>query len=129
MIKILKYTQLDKGSVVGSLDLQMMKWGGFIVYGCTLFQKNGHKWIGFPSKKVEVPGGEVRYLPHNRFEDRKVQDQFSVAVIAALDKWISEGNVPSKPENKSSEPYPPTQQSNVSYGPGSNGAYDEGVPF
>jgi hypothetical protein len=128
MIKILKYTQLDKGSVIGTLDLQMVKWGGFIIYGCTLFQKNGHKWLGFPSKKIEVAGGEIRYLPHVRFESREMQDKFGVAVLAALDAWLEAGNVPLKPESRPPQPEVAAPQSNVSYGPGSNGAYQECEP-
>lgn len=130
MIKIIKYTLLEKPSLLGLIDIQMVKWGGFIIHGCSVFQKNGHRWISFPSKKIEVPGGEVRYLPHNRFEDRAMQDRFSQAVLDSLDAWILAGNTPSKPEPRERQPDLPTPPANVSYGPGSNGAYEEqGVPF
>lgn len=137
MIKILRFILLDKPSHIGMIDIQVQKWGNFIIYGCGVFQKNGHRWISFPSKKIEVPSGEVRYLPYNRFEDRAMQDKFGTAVIAALDQWLADGNVPEKPQKRpendqngegnvrTAAPYP-----NVAYGPGSNGAYEsEGVPF
>lgn len=124
MFKILRANKIDKGSLKFTLDISIAKWGGFCIYGIQIFEKDGRRWISFPSKKVELPSGETRFLPYVRFEERTVQDQFSAKVMESFEAWIAQGNRPQEYQAKE----PPIEAPRPSYGAGSGDSYNE-IPF
>ena len=126
MFKILRVNKVDKGSLQFTLDISVPKWGNFAVYGLQIMQKEGRRWLSFPSKKVELPSGETRFLPYCRFESRETHDAFSSKVFESLEAWLAAGNVPQQYVPK--EPAPIADR--PAYGPGSGDSYSvDGVPF
>ena len=50
---------LRKNTLIGCFDLQMPS--GLIVRGAMLFEKNGKRWIGFPSREWVKSDGTKSY--------------------------------------------------------------------
>lgn len=50
----------------------------------TLWEKEGRKWIGFPSEKYQAKDGTTKYAPYYRFEDRAADDAFKEKILALL---------------------------------------------
>jgi len=84
MIECTKYTPINKGTCLGSLSVYVDKWG-LDIYGITLHQKNGKRWINFPSRMYEKDG-EKKYVPYFRFKDAQVYEKFCEEVKKAVDK-------------------------------------------
>jgi hypothetical protein len=70
---------LRKNSLVGCFDLQMPS--GMIVRGAMLFEKNGRRWVNFPSKEWTKPDGTKSYSPLIEFADRSIADKFQAQVL------------------------------------------------
>lgn len=55
MIECIRFTKDPKGARIGFADVRIVKWG-YLINGVALFEKEGKRWIGLPSKSVD--GGE-----------------------------------------------------------------------
>lgn len=58
------------------------------INGITLFEKDGKRWINFPSKEY-MKDGQKKYAPTFRFRDKKNFEKFCEVVKAEIDKKIS----------------------------------------
>jgi len=83
MIKILKYKPIDKNHLMGFVDILVEKWG-MKFYGISVCQKDGKKWISFPSRNYEKDGEKV-YLEYYGFEDKNMRQRFNDEVLKALE--------------------------------------------
>jgi hypothetical protein len=70
---------LDKNTLRGVFDIQMPS--GLIVRGAMLFEKNGKRWVGFPSKEWTKQDGTKSFFPLIEFADRSIADKFQAAVL------------------------------------------------
>jgi hypothetical protein len=70
---------LRKNSLIGSFDLAMPS--GLIVRGAMLFEKNGKRWINFPSKEWLKADGTKAYFPLLEFASREIADRFQAQVL------------------------------------------------
>lgn len=86
-MEILNYRAHSSGALAGFFDLKIDKWGGFIIRKMKLFNKNGRRWVSFPSEKYEKDG-ETKYAPYNLFEDQAIMEKFSKEVVRILDDYI-----------------------------------------
>jgi hypothetical protein len=68
-----------KNSLVGSFDLQMPS--GMKINSCLLLEKNGKRWIGFPSREWQKADGTRDFFPIIEFVDRSTSDKFQAAVL------------------------------------------------
>lgn len=84
-VEIIAYREVNKGSVVGSVDVFLPR-NGMEVYNLTYFNKDGKEWISMPSKEYEKDG-QKKYFQFVRFRDRNHQDAFGRAVIEAIRKF------------------------------------------
>ena len=96
-MKIHNYKAVNKGLIVASLDIEIEQWG-ITFRSCTLFDKEGNKWISFPSKKSDGPDGKPRYYNYVVM-DKEKKEAFDKAVIALVDALPKE--VPVEEEYKS----------------------------
>jgi hypothetical protein len=78
--------QLRKGTLLGFFDLEMP--GGLIVRGAMLFEKNGKRWVGFPSKEWTKQHGTKGYSPLLEFADRSISDKFQAAVLPRAEEAL-----------------------------------------
>jgi len=86
-MKVLKYKEFNKGSLLGFLNLNIPKWG-ITINEIGVFQSNGRRWVSLPSRMYEVEG-EKKYFPYICFDEKTHKDAFSDAVIKALDEFSS----------------------------------------
>lgn len=108
-MKIVKFKEIRKGSLVAFFSLQIPSWGGIIIHDMTLFCSNGKRWIAFPSRLVEKDG-ERKYYSYLRFETDVPMKKFSEDVLKVLDKYIAEN-----PSQQTSQDVAKVNKSTPSY--------------
>jgi len=69
--------------MVAGFDIEIEQWG-VTFRNCTLFDKDGNKWISFPSKKTDGPDGKPRYFSYVTM-DKEKKIAFDKTAIALLD--------------------------------------------
>jgi hypothetical protein len=77
---------LDKNTLRGVFDIQMPS--GLIVRGAMLFEKDGKRWVGFPSKEWQKPDGGKGYSPLLEFADRTISDKFQAQVLPLAERAL-----------------------------------------
>jgi hypothetical protein len=78
---------MRKGTLIGFFDLEMPS--GLIVRGAMLFEKNGKRWIGFPSKEWVKSDGTKGYMPLLEFADRSISDKFQAQVLPLAERALA----------------------------------------
>jgi len=92
-MEISNYRQIGKGCLVASLDVAIPEWG-ITIKDCGLFEKDGRKWVNFPSKEYTNQAGEKKRWDFVVMEkDRKTK--FDAACIAKVDEYLSSKQAPS----------------------------------
>lgn len=100
MIECTKFTSFPKGSFQGYANIYVEKWGVEII-GCSLFMKDGKRWVNLPSKEYTNKEGEKKYQPLFFFKDKSHYETFCNQVKEAIDKYCA--------ENHTESPKPPEQ--------------------
>jgi len=85
-VECLEFKSCIKGCMLGFINLFVPKMG-LEIYGCTLWQKDGRRWINLPSREYKDENGEKKYMPVLRFREKAHYDAFVVAVKDAVDVW------------------------------------------
>ena len=85
-IECLRYKSYTKGSLQGFADLYIPK-TGLEIYGCSIHQKDGRKWLNMPSKEYQNDDGETKWSHCVRFRERAHMDAFSKLALKAIDDW------------------------------------------
>ena len=75
---------LVKNTLRGFFSLTLPS--GMILHNCSLHEKNGHPWIGLPSRRYSDKNGATSYMPIVEFTDRKIKDNFDAQVLQALER-------------------------------------------
>lgn len=86
-IECLKYNVVDKGSLVGFVNIYVPRWG-LEINGLAIFTKNGNRWINFPSKEY-LHDGVKKYFPYIRFHDENHKTLFELEVFEAIDIYCN----------------------------------------
>jgi hypothetical protein len=71
--------RIGKGTLIGAFDLEMPS--GLKVNGVMLLEKNGKRWVNFPSKEWTTGSGEKKYSPLIEFASAEARDRFQSAVL------------------------------------------------
>jgi len=77
---------LNRKSLVGSFDLEMPS--GLIVRGAMLFEKDGRRWVSFPSKEWTKQDGTKGYFPLLEFASREIGDKFQKQVLPLAEEAL-----------------------------------------
>lgn len=89
-IECIKWTAVNKGSLVGYADLYVAK-TGLEIYGCSMHQKDGRRWINFPSKEyTDSKTGEKKYSFIVRFREKGHMEAFTQKAKEAIEKKAAE---------------------------------------
>jgi hypothetical protein len=83
---ITNFRRLDKNSLRGVFDLELPS--GLKINRCMLFEKNGKRWVGFPSEKFTKRDGTTSYSPILEFSSREVSDKFQKAVLPLAEQAL-----------------------------------------
>ena len=89
MIECTKFKSHESGCLQGFADFYVEKWG-LEINGCSLYMKDGKRWINFPSKEFTNQEGEKAYAPLVKFRERDQMDKFSDSAKVAIDKYCKE---------------------------------------
>jgi hypothetical protein len=87
-IRCVKYRRFEKNTLKGFCDLELTR-VGLILRDCTLHEKDGRQWIGFPAKSFTGHDGETKWMPLVEFaegagEARKQFQQQALDAIRAV---------------------------------------------
>ena len=91
MIEITKYEQVQKGKIIGYVDILLTKWN-LIIRRIHHLQSGDKRWFNFPSfpKEIEDSDSKVKYFPYVQFaiddHNRRLFDKLSVLVTEYCEK-------------------------------------------
>jgi hypothetical protein len=77
---------IRKNALIGFFDLEMPS--GLIVRGVMLLEKNGKRWINFPSKEFAKQDGSRGFSPLLEFSTREISDRFQGAVLPLAERAL-----------------------------------------
>jgi len=77
-----RLARVDKGSIIGSCDLEIVRWN-LLLYGCTWFNGKNGEFIGLPSQRY-VQDGKTSYKPLIQFSSKEASRRFQEAALAAV---------------------------------------------
>ena len=89
MIECMKYKQVNKGSLLGYADLYAPKMG-LEIFGCSLHQKDGKRWVNLPSREYTDDQGQKKYAPILKFPNKFHMDEFTRQAKEAIEKKCGE---------------------------------------
>lgn len=104
MIECTRFKSYQKGHLQGFADLYIPKWG-VEINGCSLYVKDGRRWLNLPAKEYENEQGEKKFAPFLRFKQKEHYGKFMEMAKKAVEEYCAH-NV--QPE--------PTQQQPMSGG-------------
>ncbi|MGA2638446.1 hypothetical protein [Methylocella sp.] len=87
-MKITNAKLVQKNSLIGSFDLELKS--GLIIRGAMLLEKEGRRWIGFPSKEWTKSDGSKGYFPLLEFASKEVGDNFKKQAVPLAENAIAE---------------------------------------
>lgn len=82
--QISNYKSFVKGSLRAFFSITLPS--RLVIHNCSLFEKNGVRWVGLPSQKFTSAAGTISYKPICEILDRTAVDEFRERTLAALDK-------------------------------------------
>lgn len=89
MVECTRFKSVITGYLQGFADLYVEKWG-LEIKGCSLYMKEGRRWINLPSKEFTTPEGEKAYSPIVKFREKDSMDKFTEEAKKAIDRYCSE---------------------------------------
>lgn len=84
-MKIENYKAIGKGFLVGKFDIIIEAWGELTLRECTLFEKDGKRWISLPSKEFTTKENEKKYFPVVKFSAH-VHEKLQKAALDLLSR-------------------------------------------
>ena len=88
MIRCVNFTSFDGGYCKGYADIEIPE-HGMVIPGFALFEKEGKRWISFPSKPYQDKStGETKRSYSIKIPDKDQFNDFRRKVMNAVDKYI-----------------------------------------
>lgn len=92
MIECTKFKPFQKGYLQGFADIHLPKWG-IEICGCSLYEKDGKRWVNVPGKEYTNAQGEKKYSPFLRFKQKEHWELFCQRSKEAIDAYCKEQRV------------------------------------
>jgi len=105
MIECIKFKAYEKGVLLGFADFRLPKMG-IEIYGCSVHQKDGRKWVNLPSKEYQSETGEKKYSSYVRFIDADHYKKFIGEALDALKPFFELEQAPKVQERFPDENIP-----------------------
>ena len=85
MIRCIKFRAFEKNTLKGFASLELTR-VGLIIHDCTLPEKNGMEWVGFPARSYQGKDGKTQWQPLLEFAEgaRKEREAFQQQPLAAI---------------------------------------------
>ena len=81
-MEILNFKQINKGCLIARFDVKIPEWG-LTLRGCSIFEKEGKRWIGVPSTRLESKDGSSKNYDHVVF-DKAVRSRFDSTCLQKI---------------------------------------------
>jgi hypothetical protein len=66
---------------------------GIEVFGCSVFNKDGNRWISLPSREYkDKESGQKKYIGTMRFIEKSHNDAFCKSALQQIDEWCAKNN-------------------------------------
>jgi hypothetical protein len=119
MFEITEVKGIFKGTLLASANVVVPKWGKFFISKITVFEKNGGRWISFPSETYEKDG-KRKYAARCGFVDAEMHKAFEKEFFKAFDEYVAKNPL-----------QPPVQQQSFGFQNNQVNSYpsDEEIPF
>ncbi len=88
MIECINFKSYQKGSLQGFADFYLPRWG-VEIKGCSLYMKDGQRWLNLPSQPYKNEDGDTKYAPSIRFREKTHYDRFCEQAKAAIDDYCA----------------------------------------
>lgn len=82
-LEIIGYNELNTGCLVAKFSIGISSLN-LLISSCCLFEKNGSRWISFPSQEVTNNFGKKNYYSYIKFDNQENKDAFSNAILTKL---------------------------------------------
>ena len=90
----LDWRSLERGSLLGFANVHIPA-VRLVIRDVAIHMKDGKRWAQLPSKAqiskdrelIKDGDGKIKYAPFGEFDNRKVADAFSDAVVRAVDEF------------------------------------------
>lgn len=94
IIQCFRYTPVNRNTLIGYASFYIPDLD-FELHDCQLHQKNGGRWINFPSKEYTTSEGEKKYYQLFRIRDKNRLENFTRDAFKAVeDKNNSSNDLP-----------------------------------
>lgn len=87
-MEIQNYKAIGKGCLLGKFDILIQEWGAMQIVDCTVFQKDGKRWISMPGREFQSKDGQKKHFNLVKFSP-EVFKKLETAALAQLDKYIA----------------------------------------
>ena len=93
MIRCIRFRAFEKNNLKGFVDLELTR-VGIIIRDCTLHEKGGREWIGFPARSYEAKDGTTAWQPLVEFAEgaTEARRQFQEQAVAAIHDFVDKQN-------------------------------------
>jgi hypothetical protein len=112
---------LRKGALIGSVDIDT-PWG-LKVIGGMLFEKEGKRWVNFPSKEWTKQDGTRGFFPLLEWTSPEARQRFQRAVLPLAEESLL--GHPARAQHPRGEPKSPREMGMQLEPP----AFDDSIPF
>jgi len=87
MIRCIKFKPYVKNTLKGFADLELTR-VGITIKDCTLHEKNGREWVGFPARAYKDKDGHSQWSPVVEFAASagSARDAFQEQAVEAIHK-------------------------------------------
>ena len=82
-MEISNYKNVNAGALKGSFDVTIPEWG-LMIHECKLFEKDGRRWIGLPSKQYETAKGEKKRVEYVKLS-KEMKLRFDASCLGKLE--------------------------------------------
>ena len=87
-LEIVKFRAYKKNSLLGFFSCKLTAIG-LELRDCALYEKEGDRWIGLPSKPYKDEDGNQKWAYIIKFYDKNKFQQFQKCALHALDEYVA----------------------------------------
>lgn len=77
----------NAGALKATFDVNMLKWGGFIIGDCKYFESGNKKWVQLTSREYESEG-KKKYFQQVRYKDRDLDAKLKETIMHEVQKYM-----------------------------------------
>lgn len=86
--EVIDFLRQDHPSLKALVTIKVPAWGDFIIYDMPYFEREGKRWVTWPTRQKKVEGEPTR-KPWVGFEDKKTGRLFLEKVLKAVEVYLS----------------------------------------